>query len=178
MEAYVDELLEDWAPSPRRPEPNFRELAAALSLAEKEADTSFAGQTVLAKVVEVYDGDTIRLRWWDRGLLVQWLARLHGYDAPELRPRRSSPGWVAEKEAAVRARDALSARILGRLVLARLGPFDKYGRPLVTVTLADLDSGEPVGPEINSWMVSNGHGRPYSGGKKEPFAAGDEPPGA
>jgi endonuclease YncB( thermonuclease family) len=96
-----------------------------------------------------------------------------GYDSPEMN------GGAAEKAAALNARNALAARLHGRCVVppkrkkavfiggrvvrAVFGKFDKYGRPLITL-YAD-------GDDLNQWMISRGHGYPYSGGTKKKYGA-------
>lgn len=131
---------------------------------------SFAGQRFLAKIVDYYDGDTITVAFEFSGRLIQYKARLAGYDSPEMRPLKSAPNRFAEKVAAQAARTALIGRVEDDLVFIECGEFDKYGRILVTVFLRD---GTKNGQNVNEWMVAQGHGTPYAGGKKTPFAASD-----
>ena len=56
------------------------------------------------------------------------------------------------------ARDALSAKILGKTITLRNVETKKYGRLLANVYLD--------GECINDWMLKNGHAVPYDGGKK------------
>ena len=125
-------------------------------------DFSFAGQQFLAKIVDYYDGDTVRVAFEHGGQIVQYRARLAGYDSPEMKPPKASPGRDAEKAAAAAARTALIGKVGGGLVNLECGEFDKYGRLLVAVRLRN-------GENVNDWMVANGHGVPYDGGKKTPF---------
>lgn len=146
-----------------------RELTAA----ERAADYSLEGRRLSAKVVDVYDGDTIRVVFrggaYD-GPLVQYRARMAGYDSPELHPRRAAAGRVAEAAAGRAAKEALAGCVLGRCVALRCGPFDKYGRLLVTVYAPLGDDQNPgaraTNTNINEWMVAHGHGVPYDGGAK------------
>jgi len=127
---------------------------------------SFAGQRFLAKIVDYYDGDTVTVVFEFGGRLIQYKARLAGYDSPEMKPLKSAPNRLTEKVAAQAARTALIGRVENDLVYIECGEFDKYGRILVTVFLRD-------GTNVNEWMVAQGHGTPYAGGKKTPFAGAD-----
>ena len=137
-------------------------LEERLSQVECGQDFSFAGQQFLAKIVDYYDGDTVRVAFEHGGRIVQYRARLAGYDSPEMKPPMGNPDRAAEKTAAVAARAALIGKVGGGLVHLECGEFDKYGRLLVTVRLHG-------GEVVNDWMVANGHGIPYDGGKKTPF---------
>lgn len=176
-------------------------------------DFSFRGSVVRAKVVSVYDGDTVRLKWRPAtrdshqaaatghpGGLIQWSCRLYGYDSPEMKPSLALPDRAAAIERAHAAAAALRAEIgPSGLVDAVLLDFDKYGRVLCELyrpgdVVGSAAAGITVGgtaagavgsvaptellpadammslrfPEsINSWMILNGHGYPYSGGKKK-----------
>jgi endonuclease YncB( thermonuclease family) len=123
-------------------------------------------------VIKVYDGDTItiaaRLPYPDSPLY-RFAVRLSGIDSPEIRGK--SP---EEKAAAVVARDALSAQVLGRVVELRNTGCEKYGRLLADVYLPEASSSAAAhGPQtslhINSWMLENSYAVPYDGGKKEDF---------
>jgi len=152
------------APCPAAAETNIEErLMAAVA-----GDVfSFAGQRFLAKIVDYYDGDTVTVAFEFNGRLIQYKARLVGYDSPEMKPLKTNPNRLAEKAAAAAARAALIGKVQGGLVYIECGEFDKYGRILVT---AFLRAGEENGENINEWMVAQGHGTPYDGGKKTVFA--------
>lgn len=62
-----------------------------------------------------------------------------GYDSPEMRPPQNQKDRDREIQAAAAARDAL-AQLIGfpdhpRILRAKCGKFDKYGRILVTLYL-------------------------------------------
>lgn len=133
-------------------------------------DFTFAGQRFLAKIVDYYDGDTVRVAFSYGGQLIQYKARMAGYDSPEMKPLKSNPNREAEKAAAIAARAALIGKVGAALVYIECGEFDKYGRLLVTVHLRD---GHDNGENVNAWMIAHGYGAPYDGGKKTPFADAD-----
>lgn len=108
----------------------------------------------IAKVVSVYDGDTISVIFKYKNEYHKWNCRLDGVDTPEMKSKSA-----LEKAAAIRARDFLREQILGKLVKLKCGDFDKYGRLLVQI----LKDGECV----NESMIQNGHAKVYTGGAKE-----------
>jgi endonuclease YncB( thermonuclease family) len=129
------------------------------SAVKQKYDFSFAGMMFQAKVVDVYDGDTIRIAFHFRGKLTQWKARMLGYDSPEMRPRMTVHDRDQVKNAAAAARDTLKGRIDGKIVSVGCGKFDKFGRILITVELPGLHG------TVNDWMVENNYGTPYIGDK-------------
>jgi len=117
--------------------------------------------TTWVRVVEVYDGDTMKVIMNYRGNVDQWTVRMNGYDSPEMKPAKSNPNREKEKEAAQRARQALLEYTIKPIFLKIIG-FDKYGR-----LLAEAYQGKI---HINQWMIKNGFGYPYDGGKKKEFS--------
>lgn len=119
---------------------------------------SLDGSERWAEVVDVYDGDTIKVIMRFRGKIDRWTIRMTGYDSPEMRPPKNDPnrGQIITK--AKEAKEALINKIDNNPVLIKCGPFDKYGRLLGDVFVN--------GDHINAWMVANGFGYPYDGGKK------------
>ena len=117
-------------------------------------ELSLENQEVIGKVVSVYDGDTIKVVFLLADKLYKWNCRLDGVDTPELRTRND-----LEKELGYRVRDKLREKILNKIVKIKCGEFDKYGRILVKVYKKNID--------INQWMIDQGHGYPYYGGKKK-----------
>lgn len=150
-----------------------------LMRATKGKDFSFEGAWLLAKVVDVYDGDTLRIVFWYRREIIQYRARMNGYDSPEMRPPKSKPNRDAEIAAAKNAKEALAGRLETGLIRVHCGGFDKYGRLLITAYTRDTrdtrdGAGQaaaepPRGQSVNEWMIKSGHGVPYSGGTKTPF---------
>lgn len=121
-----------------------------------------------AKVLSVYDGDTVRIALRFRGVITCFNTRCYGYDCAEMRPSRSLPEEerAEEKRKAIAARDFLRSHVLGDDVLVHCKPhgFDKYGRLLVTLF---KDERKKPGQSLNELMVEEGHGYPYDGGNKK-----------
>ena len=116
---------------------------------------SLAGLETKAKIVKVYDGDTIWAVFEYAGKISRFNCRMNGYNSAEM--RTDDP---AEKESAVKSKEALAELVLDKIVDLHLGDFDKYGRPLVQVYSGGVD--------VNKYMVENGFGKKYTGrGAKE-----------
>ena len=106
-----------------------------------------------AKVIKVYDGDTITVaaRLLQHSEVVfRFSVRLRSIDAPEIKGQTEK-----ECQLAVKARDALSALIMGRIIELRNNGKEKYGRLLADVYIDKL--------HVNTWMLDNGHAVRYDG---------------
>ena len=109
-----------------------------------------------AKVLDVIDGDTlaVRARIW-LGTDVDIKVRLAGVDTPETRSR--CPEEVR------RARDARQA------LIAMIGPGDvklrdvQYGKYAGRIVARVIT---PGGADLSDSLVSQGHARPYAGGRR------------
>ena len=177
--------------SVRRKRKYYKELAVC------DADTpdyEVSGVWV-AKVVDVYDGDTITV-CFDAfpgsrcSGIRKFKVRMYGYDSPEMRPKKKKYPDEAERQrvkAKARvARDALRKKVLGQMILLkglgagdeenRSGRSEKWGRLLGLVyelgdqkihRLGDADINRVMsGDTINKWMVDGGYGVEYFGGTK------------
>ena len=116
--------------------------------------------TTWVRVVDVYDGDTIKVLMNYRGSVDQWTVRMNGYDSPEMKPAKANPNREKEKIAARLAKDAMIEKTRKPIFIKVVG-FDKYGRLLAEAYQGRL--------HINRWMIDNGYGYPYDGGKKKEF---------
>lgn len=122
---------------------------------------SFNNYKTLGKIVDVYDGDTFTAVFNFKGNYIMYKFRTYGYDSPEMKPLKTKPNRDEEKKKAVEAREAFKqiTNWEHSLVTLHMMKFDKYGRILVKVYKNNVD--------INQWMIDQGHGYPYYGGKKE-----------
>jgi endonuclease YncB( thermonuclease family) len=128
-----------------------------------------------AKVVSVYDGDTITVLMAldEYAEFYEHKIRVYGYDSPELRPKRSKDYLKSrfdsredEKSAAKAARDFLRERILDEIVEIRtVQNRDPFNRLLAEVYARDNDAEFNV--NICDFMISNGHGLKYYGKTKQ-----------
>ena len=129
---------------------------------------SLEGQTLQAKVVNVYDGDTCKIVIRMGGKLVKFNCRMNGYDTPEMRP----PKDQANRDDEIKAANAAKARLIelvmqdDQLVIAKCGKFDKYGRLLVDI----YDGGSTSSAKsVNQLMIDEKYGYVYDGGTKKKF---------
>jgi len=105
--------------------------------------------TYKAKIIAVYDGDTVTALV-DLGFLhtQEMKLRLYGIDTPEMRGD--------EKVEGKKVRDIVREMILDKEVTIRSykDKQGKYGRYLANIVLEN-------GLDLNQWLVDNGHAKPY-----------------
>jgi len=113
-----------------------------------------------ATVLRIYDGDSLTLGWTDADAKnVRLPCRLRGIDTPEL---RGSPAH--EKELALRARDRLRSKVLGKVVIIRFPGPEKYGRVLADLETDDCKS-------VADYMLeAKDLCRRYDGGKRRAWS--------
>ena len=116
----------------------------------------------MCKIVDVYDGDTVRGVFENNGVYNKWTIRMFGYDSPEIRPSRKLENRDEIKRKAKESRDYLKSKILGKTIFLHCLDFDKYGR-----VLANIYSDEFGQKTINEHMVEMNYGYPYFGGTKK-----------
>ena len=141
---------------------------------------TFQNQSFLAKVVDVYDGDTCSVVFPFQGRLVKYRVRCAGYDSPEMKPPKSLANREEVIRKAILARNYFASKVTDctfsldgsytkiemqailhantKLVQIECGGWDKYGR-----LLADFFVD---GCHVNTDMIAQKHGYPYDGGKK------------
>jgi micrococcal nuclease len=101
-----------------------------------------------AKVIDVYDGDTITAMV-DLGFYhyQQMKFRLYGINTPEIRGE--------DRDRGIAVRDIVRGMILDKEVIINSykDKQEKYGRYLANILIDDLD--------LNQWLVQNGHAEEY-----------------
>jgi endonuclease YncB( thermonuclease family) len=133
-----------------------------------------AGTLTKAKVVNVYDGDTVTIVFHHGGEFIKHQFRFHGFDAPEMKPSLSAPFRDLHKLAARRVKKYLEDRLLNQIVWIRFFQEEKYGRLMGNVyTVANPDRCTPDDECINDTMIRLKYGAPYDGGKKSTFSKED-----
>ena len=116
----------------------------------------FIPQIRFAKVIKVYDGDTITVAGklpFDNSPIYRFSVRLRSIDSPEIRGESKK-----ECELAIKSRDALHNLIYGKIIELKNNGKEKYGRLLADIYYNDI--------HINKWMVDNNYAVKYDGGKK------------
>ena len=118
---------------------------------------TFEDRVCQGKVVDVYDGDTVKIVFpltdSEPERLYRWNCRLINVDTPELRTKN-----LKEKEFGKKVRDELRGKILNNLVEVHCKDFDKYGRLLVEIVYENIN--------VNNWLIENKYAKVYDGGKK------------
>lgn len=113
----------------------------------------------IRKVIEVIDGDTVKINVDEESDLIQKLGysiRIYGIDAPEIHTKSK-----CEKLLGLQAKKFLHNIILTDRPIKIINPsWDAYGGRI----LADL---EVDGKLISEAMLKSGHAARYTGGKKE-----------
>ena len=110
----------------------------------------------MGQVIKVYDGDTFTLAGYlpyDGSPLYRFSVRLNGIDCAEIKGKTEE-----EKVCAIKAKDHLSALIMGKTVTLRNVKNEKYGRLLADVYIDDL--------HVNQFMIDKGLAIAYNGGAK------------
>lgn len=123
---------------------------------------TFENRSVIAKVVDIYDGDTCRVVFFINDKeMYQFIVRMNGYDCPELRTRN-----LEEKKYGYRSKDICSQMIINKMVQLDCDTMDKYGRLLATIKVPTEDN---FMLDVNKFMVDNHLGHPYHGDTKTTF---------
>ena len=115
-------------------------------------------KVVEAKIVSVYDGDTVKAVFPLNGTLYKWNCRLTGIDTPEIRTSDK-----LQKKFGYEVRDFLRNKILNKVVTLKCQDLDKYGRLLAEIHIDDLN--------INQWLIDSGYAFAYDGGTKESWSS-------
>lgn len=126
---------------------------------ENTPEFSFKNQIFKAKVLDVYDGDTITVALKIGNKFYRHKVRLYGLDTAEIKTRNQD-----EKKVGLKAKEFLSNMVLNRLVEIRTPEKeeDKYGRILGSVFYS--------GKNLSEIMIENGYGYYYDGKKKKQFS--------
>lgn len=116
----------------------------------------FIPQIIYAKVINVYDGDTITVASklpFKSSPIYRFSVRLRNIDSPEIKSKSKT-----ESDLAIKSRDALHNLIFGKIIELKNNGKEKYGRLLADIYLDGI--------HINKWMLDNKYAVEYDGGKK------------
>lgn len=131
------------------------------SITKKEAPlfkSCFNDFKTKAKVLDVYDGDTITIAFDFGNKYYSWKARIYGIDTPEIRTKN-----IKEKEAAYRAKEFLKNLILDKVVKIECMGFGKFGRILVKVFVKDE---QDKYQDVSQMLIKEDLAHMYYGKKK------------
>ena len=122
-----------------------------------------AGIQTPARVLSVYDGDTVKVKaaMWP-GLTWTGSVRVQGVDTPELGGRAKCE---AEKRKARAARDFVKERVGKQVTLVNVKKGKYAGRVVARIR---LDGGS----DLTEILIRANHGRPYDGGRRQGWCDG------
>ena len=148
---------------------------------------SLNGQSVLGKVVEMYDGDTCKIVLAINNNLQKFNCRLLGLDTPEMKPPTDKPNREIEILNAHKCRNKLLQltttcncdinatlkkpdvksllKTNKKIIQVKCHEFDKYGRLLVEL----LTVGDDNNKTVNQILIDEGYAKAYDGGTKDVF---------
>lgn len=116
-----------------------------------------------AKVVDVYDGDTITIVIFNKFGFEKHKLRMYGYDSPEMKPKLNIENRENIINKAKQAKEFLSNLILNKIVEFESMGFDKYGRLLGNIFITNYCSRQ----DVNKLMLDSDFGYAYFGGTKK-----------
>lgn len=134
-------------------------------LSKTKANTeymTFNGDEFTAKIVYIYDGDTMHVVFNALGDYYRWNCRVMGVDTPEIRTKN-----LKEKEMGYKVRDILKNYFLNQIVTIKCYKFDKYGRLLIDVFLPEHVPNDKNSAMLSNWLIDNEYAYPYGGGTKK-----------
>ncbi len=128
---------------------------------------SFKDKVIIARVIDVYDGDTCTILFEYNGEIMKYKCRAMGYDCAEMKPRKDDPNRDQEKKLALAAKNRFIELMGGvdAIVQIKCLEFDKYGR--ILGYFYPLNTNIQETESINNIMIKEGHGKAYSGGTKD-----------
>ena len=115
-------------------------------------------KNVEAKIISVYDGDTVKAIFPLNGVMYKWNCRLTGIDTPEIRTSDR-----LQKKFGYEVRDHLRTKILNKVVTLKCQDLDKYGRLLTEIWFDQQN--------INQWLIDSGYAFAYDGGTKQSWSS-------
>jgi len=144
-------------------------LYQANELQKQTNDTelfSLNGKSFIAKVIDVYDGDTITVIFKLYGKYYSWKCRIMHVDTPEIK-KRTKPTTEEEKiknenekKRAIIIRDIMREKLLNKIIFIKCNKYDLYGRILVEFNLPNTNI------QIHNWLIENGYANLYEGKHK------------
>ncbi len=142
-------------------------------------ELTIQGVKTWAKVLSVYDGDTMTVALPIRNSVFKFQVRVNGIDTPEMKGPHKTQAYAARNRLlqlcglTIALDDMSSAKQVQTMlettpvfVWLECGAPDKYGR-----TLADVYASPETVESYSTIMIKEGHAYAYDGGtKKDPYA--------
>lgn len=122
---------------------------------ENTQEFSMKGRKIKAKVIDVYDGDTVTIAFKFDSVFYRKSCRVKGVDCPEMRSKSEE-----ERKRAIQAKLFVQNLVLNKVITALFdNREDKYGRLLADIIVN--------GKKLSEIIIEKGHGYSYDGGNKE-----------
>lgn len=142
-------------------------------------ELTLEGTKTWAKVLSVYDGDTMTVALPIRNSVFKFQLRINGIDTPEMKGPHKTQAYAARNRLcqlaglSISLDDMSTSKQLQTILEATptfvwvvCGAPDKYGR-----TLADVFASPESTVSFSSTLIKEGHAYAYDGGiKKDPYA--------
>lgn len=132
---------------------------------------TFDGLATNARVVDVYDGDTVTVVFYYNNQPIKQKMRLIGYDTPEMKPKMTMQNRDKYVAAANKAKCFLKQLILNKVVWIELKREEKYGRLLGDMKV--YNNQHEITASVCDVMLKHGYGKKYAGGCKSEFTEND-----
>jgi len=141
----------------RKTSPNAKKIKKLVALdCQLVLSPPCRGQTVPARITDVYDGDTVTAVYMiNTKTPFLTKIRLDGIDTPEIRTRN-----LAEKTAGLLVRDHVIKLLLEQMVQIKIIDWDKFGGRIIGRIYRD-------DKDISAELIKLGLAKAYDGGKKE-----------
>lgn len=133
---------------------------------------TFEGMITKAKVIDIYDGDTITIVFYFHDIPIKDTFRMNGYDSPEMKPIKDIQNRNLHITAAKYVKEFLKKKLLNQIVWVKFSHKEKYGRLIGDLYMINPNNkNQFIGNEecINRLMISSGFGKQYGGGHKLEF---------
>lgn len=140
---------------------NPEELENLKNATEAIPEFSLKNKKVLCKIVDVYDGDSVKAVFYTSNKLHKWTVRLKGINTPELRPSRKLENRLEIIQKAKESRDHLKEIFEenNNLLYILCDDFGKYGRLLGTFFINE--NSNDFENSINYKMIQDGYAEIY-----------------
>lgn len=126
---------------------------------------SFNNMKKKAKIISVYDADTVDAILCVRDRPYRFKIRLNGIDTPEIRPVKTIENRDLHVECGIKCREYLKSKILNKIVEVHCSEFDKYGRILGEIFVDDSN--------ISEHLISKKYAKKYEGKTKVKWSLSD-----
>lgn len=123
---------------------------------------NFNDQIKIAKVIDIYDGDTITVIFDIDDKFYKYKIRLFGIDSPEMKPSKILENRDLYIQSANKVKDILKMLILNKIVKLHCKNYDKYGRILAIIYIDNMN--------INDFLLENKLVKKYDGKTKVDFS--------